>query len=116
MLQCLQDIQDGRGTKIPVYDFKSNSRCEDKFSYVHPADVVLVEGILIFYSKEVRDMFDMKLFVDTDADTYVYILYSINIVSHFAYLHSVVWLDASCEISRIEAAIWSTSSSNTLSS
>lgn len=36
---------------------------------VYPADVVLFEGILAFYSQEVRDLFRMKLFVDTDADT-----------------------------------------------
>lgn len=36
---------------------------------IYPADVVLFEGILAFYSQEVRDLFQMKLFVDTDADT-----------------------------------------------
>lgn len=36
---------------------------------VYPADVVLFEGILMFYSQEIRDLFQMKLFVDTDADT-----------------------------------------------
>ena len=36
---------------------------------VYPADVVLCEGILMFYAEEIRDMFQMKLFVDTDADT-----------------------------------------------
>ena len=36
---------------------------------VYPADVVLCEGILVFYQPEVRSLFDMKLFVDTDADT-----------------------------------------------
>lgn len=36
---------------------------------MYPADVVLFEGILAFYSQEVRDLFHMKLFVDTDADT-----------------------------------------------
>lgn len=36
---------------------------------LYPADVVLFEGILIFYSQEIRDVFQMKLFVDTDADT-----------------------------------------------
>lgn len=36
---------------------------------VYPADVVLFEGILMFYSLEIRDLFQMKLFVDTDADT-----------------------------------------------
>jgi len=37
--------------------------------FFHPLDVVLVEGILVFYNAEVRNLFDMKLFVDTDADT-----------------------------------------------
>lgn len=36
---------------------------------VYPADVVLFEGILVFYNQEIRDLFQMKLFVDTDADT-----------------------------------------------
>lgn len=36
---------------------------------VYPADVVLFEGILMFFSQEIRDFFQMKLFVDTDADT-----------------------------------------------
>ena len=36
---------------------------------MYPADVVLFEGILMFYSQEIRDLFHMKLFVDTDADT-----------------------------------------------
>lgn len=35
---------------------------------VYPADVVLFEGILVFYPQKVRDMFHMKLFVDTDSD------------------------------------------------
>ena len=36
---------------------------------ISPSDVVLLEGILVFYNSDIRDMFDMKLFVDTDADT-----------------------------------------------
>lgn len=35
---------------------------------VYPADVVLFEGILVFYSQEIRDMFHLRLFVDTDSD------------------------------------------------
>lgn len=42
---------------------------KDEFVTVYPADVVLFEGILMFYSQEIRDMFQMKLFVDTDPDT-----------------------------------------------
>lgn len=43
------------------------SRLEDRIT-VYPADVVLFEGILVFYPQQVRDMFHMKLFVDTDSD------------------------------------------------
>lgn len=42
---------------------------EEKWHTVYPADVVLFEGILVFYFKELRDMYHMKLFVDTDPDT-----------------------------------------------
>ncbi|KAG9329906.1 hypothetical protein JZ751_028618 [Albula glossodonta] len=44
-------------------------RMKEESVTVYPADVVLFEGILMFYSLEIRDMFQMKLFVDTDADT-----------------------------------------------
>ena len=69
MLQCLKDIQSGKSTLVPVYDFKTNARVDGEFVTIQPSDVVLLEGILVFYYKEVRDLFDMKLFVDTDADT-----------------------------------------------
>jgi len=69
MLKCLSDIRSGKSTQVPVYDFKTNSRIEGQFDTILAADVVLLEGILVFYHKEVRDIFDMKLFVDTDADT-----------------------------------------------
>lgn len=44
-------------------------RCEGQFITIYPADVVLFEGILVFYFPEIRDLFHMKLFVDTDSDT-----------------------------------------------
>ena len=45
------------------------NRIPDKYRCIEPTDVVLLEGILTFYWPEVRDFCDMKLFVDTDADT-----------------------------------------------
>lgn len=42
---------------------------KEEFVTVYPADVVLFEGILMFYSQDIRDLFQMKLFVDTDPDT-----------------------------------------------
>ncbi|XP_060630286.2 uridine-cytidine kinase 2 [Anolis sagrei] len=68
IVKTLREIMEGKTVQIPVYDFVSHSRKEETVS-VYPADVVLFEGILAFYSQEVRDLFQMKLFVDTDADT-----------------------------------------------
>jgi len=68
MESVLSDIVKGHQTKIPVYDFKTNSRSGD-FITIYPSDVVLVEGILVFYFPAMRDLFHLKLFVDTDADT-----------------------------------------------
>ncbi|XP_029920579.1 uridine-cytidine kinase 1 [Myripristis murdjan] len=67
MYQTLKDIVEGRVVEVPTYDFVTHSRLDDKIT-VYPADVVLFEGILVFYNQKVRDMFHMKLFVDTDSD------------------------------------------------
>jgi len=42
---------------------------KDQVTTIYPADVVLFEGILVFYFPKIRDLFHMKLFVDTDSDT-----------------------------------------------
>ncbi|XP_033871956.3 uridine-cytidine kinase 2-A isoform X1 [Acipenser ruthenus] len=68
ILETLREIVEGKTVQIPVYDFVTHSRKEETVT-VYPADVVLFEGILMFYSQEIRDLFQMKLFVDTDADT-----------------------------------------------
>ena len=53
--------------ELPVYDFKTHSRT-DQCIHIDPQPVVLVEGILIFADAKLRNMFDVKIFVDTDAD------------------------------------------------
>ncbi|XP_036198474.1 uridine-cytidine kinase 2 isoform X3 [Myotis myotis] len=68
IFKTLKEIMEGKTVQIPVYDFVTHSRKEETVT-VYRADVVLFEGILAFYSQEVRDLFQMKLFVDTDADT-----------------------------------------------
>jgi len=69
MESVLQDIMSGKSARIPVYDFKTNARVPGEFTTIYPSDVVVVEGILVFYFPGIRNKFNLKLFVDTDADT-----------------------------------------------
>lgn len=68
MHQALKDILQGVPVKLPIHDYQDNRPKPGEFYEVQSADVVLFEGVLIFYFPEVRDMFHMKLFVDTDSD------------------------------------------------
>lgn len=63
-LQCLKD---GKAIEMPTYDFITCSRL-DKTVLVEPREVVVVEGILVLADKPLRDMMDVKVFVDADAD------------------------------------------------
>ncbi len=67
MLKHLKALKRGESIKCPVYDYSVHNR-SDKTVEVHPARVIIVEGILIFAEKELREEMDIKLFVDTDAD------------------------------------------------
>ncbi|KAL7287989.1 hypothetical protein TKK_0018043 [Trichogramma kaykai] len=69
ILETLQNILAGKKCEIPVYDYKTNSIIPNETTTVYPADVVLFEGILVFHVSNIRDLFDMKLFVDADPDT-----------------------------------------------
>jgi len=52
---------------MPVYDFTQHNRAEETIR-VEPKEVIIIEGILIFSDKELRDLMDIKVFVDTDDD------------------------------------------------
>ncbi len=67
MVEHLKQLRTGEGVEIPVYDFTRHTRTDERQEVV-PAPVVLVEGILIFAEQELRPLFDVKLYVDTDAD------------------------------------------------
>ncbi len=67
MIQDLEDLRGGKTIHCPVYDFAIQDRLEET-QEVAPNKVILVEGILIFDNKALRDLMDIKLFVDTDAD------------------------------------------------
>ncbi len=67
MEEHLRLIKQGHPVEMPVYSFETYTRT-DETRLIQPAPVVLVEGILIFENKRIRDLLDIKIFVDTDAD------------------------------------------------
>ena len=67
MIQDLEDLKAGKTVQVPVYDYTVQDRLEETQT-IAPNKVILVEGILIFDNKALRDLLDIKLFVDTDAD------------------------------------------------
>lgn len=91
MIKTMKEIVAGQQANIPIYDFKTHSRlseyylvsltfttyhcllvrCRSKIDHkvVYTADVILFEGILVLYSPELRELMQMKIFVDTDSDT-----------------------------------------------
>lgn len=67
MVEDLKTLCAGQTIHCPVYDYTIHNRSKDTVE-VRPTKVVIVEGILIFHPKELRDLMDIKIFVDTDAD------------------------------------------------
>jgi uridine kinase len=67
MVEDLKKLRNGQATNIPMYDFSTHSRIST-VELVEPKPVLLVEGILIFSEPELRNQFDIKIFVDAPAD------------------------------------------------
>lgn len=67
LLAHLQELLAGRAIEKPIYDFKLHNRKEEKVK-VDPKDVIILEGMLILEDTRIRDLMDIKVFVDTDAD------------------------------------------------
>ena len=67
MARHLDQLRHGETIQCPVYDFTQHNRSNETIEIV-PKHVIIVEGILIFENKELRDLMDIKIFVDTDAD------------------------------------------------
>jgi uridine kinase len=67
LLADLQELKEGRAASCPRYDFASHTRLADTRT-IPPHSVIVVEGILLFAIAELREAFDLRLFVDTDDD------------------------------------------------
>jgi uridine kinase len=67
LVKHLNEIKAGRSVSVPSYNYKTNRRNSETIT-VRPTKAMIVEGILIFVEKELRDKLDIKVFVDTDLD------------------------------------------------
>lgn len=63
----IEALKNGESIERPIYDFTTHSRKNETVK-INPTKIIIVEGILIFAVPEIRELFDVKIFVDTDAD------------------------------------------------
>mgnify|MGYP001115230674 FL=1 len=67
LVEHLKRLRDEEPVEIPIYDFTTHTRT-DRTQRVEVASVVIVEGILVFVEPDLRNLFDVKIYIDTDAD------------------------------------------------
>ena len=67
LVKQIKQLLKGKSVHVPVYDFTTHRRTE-KTVLVEPSPIILVDGILIFTKRRLRELMDIKVFVDTDAD------------------------------------------------
>lgn len=67
MAEHLRLLREGRAVDCPVYDYTVHDR-SDEVRRVEPNSVLIIDGILVLAEKQLRDLMDIKIFVDTDAD------------------------------------------------
>jgi len=67
MTEQLTDLIGGNSVEVPVYDYAQHNRSTD-VTIVNPARIIVFEGILALFEESLRELFDLKIFVDTDAD------------------------------------------------
>jgi uridine kinase len=67
LYQNLVDLRDGKMVKVPTYDYTIHTRSEKTITF-EPKDVIIVEGIFALENEKLRDLMDVKIYVDTDAD------------------------------------------------
>ena len=66
--QQLKELREGKTVEQPIYSYLTCGRSKDETLTVKPADIIIVEGILIFTDAKLRQLMDIKIFVDADDD------------------------------------------------
>ncbi|XP_027334363.1 uridine kinase-like protein 1, chloroplastic isoform X2 [Abrus precatorius] len=68
LVETLGKLKSGQSVQVPIYDFKLHQRSSDRSRQVNASEVIILEGILVFHEQSVRNMMNMKIFVDADPD------------------------------------------------
>lgn len=66
-VEHLNSLKNGKAVEKPVYDYETDNRTKNKIR-VEPKEIIIVEGLLIYYEERIRELLDIKIFVDTDSD------------------------------------------------
>lgn len=67
LIENLKDLKAGKSVEVPTYDYTIHTRSDKKIAF-EPKDVIIVEGIFALENETLRNMMDVKIYVDTDAD------------------------------------------------
>lgn len=67
LIEHLKMLKEGKSVECPIYDFTQHNRSDQTYT-IHPSKIFLIEGILIFSDEKLRDLFDIKIYVEADAD------------------------------------------------
>ena len=67
LCQQITDLRQGRAIEQPTYDYITSNR-QPETIHIEPCEVIIVEGIMALYRKDLRDLMDLKIYVDTDSD------------------------------------------------
>ncbi|MCX7765560.1 MAG: uridine kinase, partial [Candidatus Sumerlaeia bacterium] len=67
LIKHIQALREGREIKRPIYDYKTHTRSKETVT-IHPAKIIIIEGIMVLVNPQLRELMDIKIFVDTDPD------------------------------------------------
>jgi len=67
LIEHLQKLKNGESVECPVYDYTQHNR-SDEFVTIKPSKVIIIEGILVLSDERLRNLFDVKIYVEADAD------------------------------------------------
>lgn len=67
LLDNMKELKSGKSCMMPQYDFVHHRR-KDEWTKVEPSSIIIIDGLMVFYDERIREMLDLKLYVDTPSD------------------------------------------------